>query len=330
LGTLRIRNQDIPVRTVWIEQSKLKFFVDNPRIYSVVRAGGKTPDQKDIYEELLEQEHVRELKDDIKLNGGLIDPLIVKAGTLEVLEGNSRLAACRWLYHNDKDSALWGKVKCTLLPADIPEPLIFAILGQYHIRGKKDWVPYEQAGFLHRRFTHHKEDIPSVAQELGIKLGEAQHQIEVFEFMIKYNEVKRERWSYYDEYLKSKKIKKAREQYPDFDKIIVQKIRKSEIKRAVDVRDSLPGICVGPPKNLKRFVEGKIDFEEAHSNAMDAGGGNAEYKRLHTFRQWLAKADTENDLVGTKEKNIRDRINFELDKIEKRSKQLSAAMAKKT
>jgi len=29
--------------------------------------------------------------------------------------------------------------------------------------------------------------------------GEAQHQIEVFEFMVKHNEVKRERWSYYDE-----------------------------------------------------------------------------------------------------------------------------------
>jgi hypothetical protein len=96
------------------------------------------------------------------------------------------------------------------------------------------------------------------------------------------------------------------------------------------VRDSLPGICVGPAKNLKRFVEGKIDFDDAHRNAMDAGGGSVEYKRLHTFRQWLAKADTETDLVETKEKNIRDRINFELEKIEKRSKQLSIAMSKKS
>lgn len=330
-GTLRIRNQDLPVRTIWIEQNKLKFFVDNPRIYSVVRAGGKIPAQDEIYAELLEQEHVRELKADIQLNGGLIDPLIVKDGTFEVLEGNSRLAACRWLYENDKGNApLWGKVKCTLLPKDIAEPLIFAILGQYHIRGKKDWVPYEQAGFLYRRFHHHKQDIPTVADELGIKRGEAQHQIEVFEFMVKHNEVKRERWSYYDEYLKSKKIKRARDQFPDFDKLIVQKIRKGEIGRAVDVRDSLPAVCVGPARNLKRFAEGKLDFDEAHRSALDAGGGNADYKRLHTFRQWIAKADTEKDLTETKEKNIRDRINFELDKIEKRSRQLAAAMAKKS
>ena len=62
---------------------------------------------------------------------------------------------------------------------------------------------------------------------------------------------------------------------------------------------------------------------------MDAGGGNTDYKRLHTFRQWIAKTDTEKNLIGTTEKNIRDRINFELEKIEKRSKQLASAMAKK-
>lgn len=329
LGTLRIRNHDISVRTVWIEQTKLQFFVDNPRIYSVVRAGGKVPDQTEIYEELLEQEHVRKLKEDIRLNGGLIDPLIVKDGSLEVLEGNSRLAACRWLYQNDAiNAALWGKVKCTLLPKDIAEPLIFALLGQYHIRGKKDWIPYEQAGFLFRRFHHHKQDIPTVARELGIKPGEAKHRVKVFEFMVKHNEIKPDRWSFYDEYIKSTKIKKVRDQYADFDKIIVQKIRKREIKRAVDVRDSLPTICVGPARNLKRFVEGKIDFEEAHETAMGAGQGNAYYKRLHSFRLWIAKADTEKDLVETKEKNIRERICFELEKIEKRAKQVASAMAK--
>ena len=135
--------------------------------------------------------------------------------------------------------------------------------------------------------------------------------------------------SSFSEYLKSRKIKKVREQYPDFDKIIVKKIRDGEIGRAVDVRDSLPEICVGPVKNLKRFVEGKIDFDDAHHNAMDAGGGNADYKRLHNFRQWLAKTDTEKDLVEVKEKNICDKIEFELDKIEKRSKQLKTAMTKK-
>jgi ParB-like nuclease domain len=326
-GYLRIRKEDIPVRTLWLEQSKLKFFVDNPRIYSLVRAGGREPDQDDIYKELLEQEHVRELKEDIRLNGGLIDPLIVRDGSLEVLEGNSRLAASRWLYNNE-DPIAWAKVKCTLLPADISEQLIFAILGQYHIRGKKDWVPYEKAGFLHRRFTHHKQDIPTVATELGIGVPEAKHLIDVFEFMLRHGEANPARWSHYDEFIKSKKIKKVREQYPDFDKIIVDKVKKNEIKRAVDIRDSLPAICVGPGKNLKRFVEGKTNFNDAYQNAMDAGGGNTEYKRLYAFRQWLAKSDTEKDLVETKERNVRDKIAFELAQIEKRVRQLKTSLTK--
>jgi hypothetical protein len=199
-----------------------------------------------------------------------------------------------------------------------------------HITGKKDWVPYEKAGFLHRRFGHHKQDIPTVAAELGIKTGDAEHLIRVFEFMLRHNEHVRDRWSFYDEFIKSTKIKKVRDQYPDFDKIVVQKIRKQEIKRAVDVRDALPMICVSSVKNLKRFVEGKITFDEAHENAIDAGGGNVEYKRLHRFRQWLAKIDTEKDLVETKEKNLRDMIEYELGQIEKRVKRLKDAMTGKT
>lgn len=325
-GHIRIRNVDVPVRTAWLEQSKLKFFVDNPRIYSLVRMGDRDPEQNEIYEQLLGLEHVRELKEDIKLNGGLIDPLIVRDGSLEVLEGNSRLAACRWLYNN-ADAVKWGKVKCTLLPADIDERLIFALLGQYHIKGKKDWAPYEKAGFLHRRFRHHKEDIPTVATELGMGAGEAEHLIKVYEFMLGHHETDRERWSYYDEFIKSKKIKKAREQYPDFDKLIVEKIRAGEIKRAVDVRDQLPLICASPAKNLKRFAEGKIDFNEAYESALDAGGGNTVLKRLHSFRLWLAKADTAKDLVDTREKNIRDKIEFELGRIEKQAKTLRSGMS---
>ena len=61
---------------------------------------------------------------------------------------------------------------------------------------------------------------------------------------------------------------------------------------------------------MKRFVEGKIQFGEAHQNAMDAGGGNTEYKRLYAFRQWLAKADTEKDLFLEEERNVRDKIEF--------------------
>jgi hypothetical protein len=254
--------------------------------------------------------------------------LIVRDGELEVLEGNSRLAACRWLYQH-VDPIAWANVKCTVLPADTDEKLIFALLGQYHIKGKKDWVPFEKAGFLYRRFTQHKDDIATVASELSIGTKEARHLIDVYQFMIDQGETERDRWSYYDEYLKSRAIKKAREHYPDFDKIIVGKIQGGEIRRAVDVRDNLPTICSGPVKNLKRFVEGKVDFEEAHVVAVDAGGENPDYRRIYKFRQWLASAETEEDLVSAPT-NIRDKLEYELSHIEKRVKRLKARLAQKS
>ena len=78
-----IRGQEVPVVTKMIEQDTLRFYADNPRVYSVVRSGGKTkPSQEDIQEQLQRFEHVKELREDIRLNKGLLEPLIVKAGTL--------------------------------------------------------------------------------------------------------------------------------------------------------------------------------------------------------------------------------------------------------
>src|ERR1019366_1780523 len=104
----------------------------------------------------------------------------------------------------------WGYVKSTVLPADIDEALVFALLGQFHIKGKKDWAPYEQAGFLYRRHKHHRVDLETLAAEIGLNTRKVQHLIDTYQFMVDQNETAIDRWSYYDEYLKSQKIKKAR------------------------------------------------------------------------------------------------------------------------
>lgn len=95
--TLLILGNEVPTTTQFLPQQKLKFFADNPRVYSIVRADGHEPTQDEIERQFGEFEHVRELREDIKRNGGLLEPLIVRGGTMEVLEGNSRLAAYRQL-----------------------------------------------------------------------------------------------------------------------------------------------------------------------------------------------------------------------------------------
>lgn len=309
--TLLIRGVEVPITTTVIEQSQLRFFADNPRVYSILRADGVEPSQADIERKLLEMDHVKALIHDIKRDGGLTDPVVVRAGKLEVLEGNSRLAAYRALAR--VDAIKWGRMKCRLLPADLDEGLIFALLGQYHIKGKKDWAPFEQAGFLYRRHKAHDVDPAELAVEIGLSKRKVEHLIATYQFMFDHGEVDTTRWSYYDEYLKSAVIKKARLRVNGFDALVVGKIKSGEIARAVDVRDRLPVVC-GAPKALQKFGNGAYDFEDAHEQAIEAGADSTPYKKLAKFRQWLAKPDVEAAL-GRAQGETRKKIVFEFDKL---------------
>jgi len=301
----------VPTTTRLLKQRTLKFYSDNPRVYSVVRANGKVPTQDEIQEQLSELDHVRELRDDIRRNGGLLEPLIVRDGSLDVLEGNSRLAAYRLLAA--KEPIKWAEVKCTVLPADVKESLIFALLGQFHIKGKKDWAPYEQAGFLYRRFKTHNVSASVLAAELGLSAKKVGHLIDTYEFMVEHDEVDINRWSYYDEYLKSNKIKKARNQHPAMDDVVVEKIKSSEIERAMDLRDQLPVVCASPIV-LKKFAEGKVTLADAHERAVDSGADSVPYKRATTFRKWITEPEIDTMLASCPSR-VRDRLLYEFRKI---------------
>ncbi|MGK9166715.1 ParB N-terminal domain-containing protein [Inquilinus limosus] len=318
-GTLLIRGQTVATVTRDVPYKQLQFYVDNPRVYSFVRADGQTPSQGDILERLLGLEHVRELVQDIRANGGLIDPLIVRDGDFVVLEGNSRLAA----YHHlaSEDPVHFSKVKCTLLPANMDDRLIFALLAQYHVKGKKDWAPYEKAGFVYRRFKSQNVDLPVIAAEIGLTKEEARHLVAVYEFMIEHKDTNRERWSYYDELLKSRKIKKVRDDVAGFDAFIVEQIKSGAIDKAMELRDKLPTICSGNPKILKRYMVGTYSFADAYEEAVTAGGENHALNKLRRFRRWLVESTTEDDLLEAP-KAIRDSMQFELKEIEKKSRKL--------
>ena len=324
--SLLIRGVTVPTQTMMLEQSKLIFFVDNPRVYSVLRGNGKIPSQEEIRDRLLELEHVKRLAQDIKANGGLIEPLIVKDGTFEVLEGNSRLAAYRHLAKTDPIK--WGLVKCTVLPATVSDSLVFALLGEFHIKGKKDWAPYEQAGFLYRRYKQQgTSDFKALALEIGMSSKKVKHLIETYEYMLSKDEVDINRWSYYDEYLKSNKIKHARKEFPQLDEIVVQKIDSEEIKRAVDLRAQLPVICSAPGAALSKFISGEWTFDKAYKHACRCGGDNIPLRKLVAFRKWVTDGSTKDTLYES-EGQMRSKLRHELIKIASRVVTLKKQLSK--
>ena len=310
---ITIRKKRIPTQTLDLPIDKLSFWSDNPRVYSLLDRSAAEPDQQAIYISMLGLEHVRTLQTDIAENGGLIDPIIVRDGDYVVIEGNSRLAAYRFLA--SKDPSSWSKIRAKVLPADISDADVYAMLGQYHLKGKKDWAPYEKAGFVYRRHINQKIDISVIAGELGVSAQSVRHLVDVYQFMLASNDDTRERWSHYDEFLKSRKIQEACEEVAGFKDVVVEQIKGGTI-RAVDIRDQLPVVCKAP-RVLKKFANQQVGLDDAFNDARHAGGDSVELSKIKRFRAWIGEASALDDILDHNP-GVRQKMEYELGKLETR------------
>lgn len=309
---LIIRGKKIHTKSVRLPVNELRFFAENPRIYSAIGADQAEPSQEEIQTKLVSMDHVKELIQDIKLNGDLLEPIYVKDGTFEVLEGNSRLAAYRELVK--QDPIKWGKMRSLLLPSDIDEASIFSLLGQYHIKGKKDWLPFEQAGFLHRRHTRQNVELQVLATELGLKSADAKNLVSTYDFMIEHKVRTPSKWSYFYEYIKSRKVKKYRQQFSDMDKLVVDQIKKEQVGKAMDFRSGLKLLGDAKPQVIKKFMSEDYTFEDAVSAAESSGNANEIFKRLNRFRTWITKHEIQSEIESS-QGDVGNKIRYELHKL---------------
>ena len=307
-----IKGKNYTVSIRHLRHDTLKFYPENPRIYSVLHAGASTtPTQEEIQECLQAMDHVRELRDDIRENGGLIEPLYVKEATLEVVEGNSRLAAYRMLA--EENPILWGTAKCAILPREVHDSAIASLLGQLHLKGKKDWLPYEQASFLYRRHHKDKISISNLAKEVPLKKRGIEHRINVIDYMIKQGDNEMKRWSHYDELLKNRKIQAAFKEHAGFEEAVIKTIKDGSMK-AVEVRDKLKVVCrTKSERPINQFIGG-ANIDEAVKTAKSLGGDHTALHKIKRFRLWVVEGDTKRDIQNAPDK-VRQEIGWELKKI---------------
>lgn len=315
VDTITLGRKEIEVRNGFLPQRDLVFYPENPRIFSIVRADGTLPSQELIESRLSDMEHVKRLLQSIRANGGLTDPLIVRDGALQVLEGNSRLAAYRLLAQRDPKK--WGSVKVKLLPSDIDEKLVFALLGEYHIVGRQDWQPYEQAGYLYRRVENQQSSESSIARELGLTRARVRNLIAVYRFMVDHEDYNVDRWSYYEEYLRSRPIKKARSQFPALDERFVSSVKSGELTVAREVREKVAKIARGGDRSIKIFLSGEKTLDRAVLSAVDRGVDNTLLSQFKQFRGVVNGKNVLNDLEAMQPEQL-DKTIFELKKIQQR------------
>ena len=251
---ITIGKKEFTLETVMMDQMDLRFYPENPRIHSLVYADNPNPSQEYIQEILCKKEHVRSLRDSIVTNGGLIEPVIVRKvnGEYIVLEGNSRLAAYRMLAENAPIK--WKQMKCNIFVEDITDSEVFILLGQLHIIGKTDWSLFEQAGYLYRTKESTGNSVDSIAKMLGLKSGEAKRLYEIYKYMVEVNDTQASHWSYYEVLLKTNAFKKYRQIVPEFEEVVVKKI-KSEEFQAIELRDKLGAIAKDGSKDSTKIIK---------------------------------------------------------------------------
>lgn len=317
---LTIGKNDYEVRLEELNQVDLKFYPENPRVYSILNSDGE-PSQDEIEEYMCSLEHVKQLKESIKSNGGLIDPVIVRDGDYVVLEGNSRLAAYRLLNH--ENPMTWGKIKCKILPSDIDDSAIFALLGQYHIIGRKDWDPFEQANYLYRRLQQTKLPIDFMADELGISRQKATNMVKVITFMIEHDDLNKRHWSHYEEYLKNAGIKKYRETDPDIDDTIVDMVKADSVQ-ATDMRKLGDIAKIGDKQSkkvMKKIATGEMDIISGYEEVQESGKLDDVVKKLKNFRTAISDDSFEKQIYASPETT--QQAQFEINKIIKRLEKFS-------
>ena len=257
---IRILGDDIDVSSDYIELNRLKFLMDNPRVYACTHAEPNfesltLDEQQDIIFTKLKQEpSVKKLRPDIKQHGGLIEPILIRWDTMEVIEGNSRLAVYKIL----RDEAVgedWDLIPCEIVKK-LTEEQQAAFLNQIHVKGKTNWSAYEKANFAYvRRASGWSEG--RIAELFGESLGTIRTRINVIQLMKESADNDQSRFSRYDVSVRVPAISKAMSSNKDFRLFLLNEIKQQKSEKAPDyftaqdLRKMLP--CgVGKEKNIQK------------------------------------------------------------------------------
>ena len=271
--TIAIMGQDVPARHERIEIHKLHFLSDNPRVYAAIREMSDFADltaeerQDRIYKCLLQEPSVKNLIPEIRRDGGLQDPIIVRHDTLQVIEGNSRLAAYRKLY-DDTNNDQWTHISC-LVVTTLTDDQQTRLLGQAHLHGKTEWSAYAKALFCFRWVEEQKKDVSTLAQVSGFTAAAINKNVKIIQLMKQNNDDKLSHFSYYDVLVRNRTISSATAESSTLQQTLFDEI-KSEAFTAQEMREHLPTV-IAKPRILRKYEQGDVTLDDAFDRAKISG-----------------------------------------------------------
>ena len=296
---MKILGESIEYDEDYKDVDTLKFLKDNPRVYAVTHGEPNfeqkpEEEQQDIiFEKLRAESSVKNLMREVERHGGLIEPILVRLDTAEVIEGNSRLAVYRILRSRDRGGD-WDMIPCYLIRTLTDEQQA-AFLNQIHVKGKTQWSAYEKANFAYVRRVN-GWPVPRIAKLFGESVPTIYTRIKAIRLMTDSGDHDLSHFSYYDVLVRRPEISKKLADSPEFRVRLFDEIRNlgsGEAQRftAQDLRNRLPAI-IKKPRILSRYVNGDVELDEAWDRAK-VSPAEERAKRALALLEAISKRDVD-------------------------------------
>ncbi len=175
---VQVRGIEIPIENIELDST-------NPRLANTVALNDLDEGpamQRHLEDILWSDPDVRQLYQSIKENNGLVERIIVRAGGV-VAEGNCRTVVYRKLHATFPNDPTWRRIPARVLPDNITQKQVAILLGELHVGGKNEWIPFEKAGHIHTLFTKHGLTQDEIAKLLHTSKTAINHNIHAFEAM---------------------------------------------------------------------------------------------------------------------------------------------------
>ncbi len=272
---MKLLGETIPLENDFVEIYDLKFLKENPRVYACTHGilgfdqMIEEEQQELIYEKLIQEPSVKNLIPEVKRHGGLIEPILIRHDTKEVIEGNSRLAVYRRFKQESADGE-WDLIPCEIV-SNLTDDQQAAYLNQVHIKGKTKWSAYEKANFAYVR-RERGWSRKKIAELFGESEPTISTNINVINLMKQNDDNVRSHFNYYDVVVRKPEISNAIKNEPRVRDFLLKKIKNqgsdendSEFT-AQELRKKLP-VVLGKPKVLKKYLDGAIDLDQGYQSA---------------------------------------------------------------
>ena len=290
--TIKVVHDQVPIELVELD-------FENPRIkYRLaleIAKQGKRPNERELEKIILSLNEVKDLRRDIKANGGIHERVILQENgeKFKAVEGNVRSTCYRSLHAELPKDNRFKTIPARILPSDVDPRIVAKLLTTYHVAGKIQWRPHEKAGHCYHMAHTLGMKQEDIASAMRTSKGTVNRYLTAYSFFTdtfltidnkKYAEAGNGKWSYFEEFFKKKEFRDELNRNPKFGEDFCRWVGEGRLPQGSDVR-RLPLILKHSAARAA-FEDGE-DFEEVIKivEKEDPEAGSDFFKLLAKMRE---------------------------------------------